>query len=414
MAAMASSHKDKALERIAQALIENKETILQANAEDVRKAKEDGLSEPLIKRLLLSESKLLDAVKGIRDMALLPDPIGKTTYQNQMDKNLELYRVTCPIGVIGIIFEARPDALIQISALCLKSSNAVLLKGGTEANGTNRALTAVIKKASEEEGIPDGWISLLLTRTDVMELLKMDGKVDLIIPRGSNQFVQMIMNNTRIPVLGHADGVCHTYVDEDCDMEMAIRVLLDAKTQYVAVCNATETILVHEKIADLLLPLLKETFDKNHVEIFGLPRRHPEFWDAGLLPTGIQNTLTMRCPSGSSPASTRRSSHINRYGSRHTDAIITSNEQAARRFMSLVDAGNVFWNCSTRFSDGFRYGFGAEVGVSTSKIHARGPVGLEGPGNLQVQIIRQWTDCGGLFIGRILLSPFADRQGMSV
>ncbi len=210
MAAMTSTQKNRALERIAQELIENKTEILQANSLDIKKAREDGIAEPLIKRLLFGENKLLDVVKGLYDMARLPDPIGKTTYQNQLDKNLELYRVTCPIGVIGIIFEARPDALVQISGLCLKSSNAVLLKGGTEASETNRILTKIIQKASRKENIPEGWISLLMTRTDVMDLLKMEEEVDLIIPRGSNLFVQMIMNNTKIPVLGHADGVCHT------------------------------------------------------------------------------------------------------------------------------------------------------------------------------------------------------------
>jgi len=377
MAAMTSTQKNRALERIAQELIENKTEILQANSLDIKKAREDGIAEPLIKRLLFGENKLLDVVKGLYDMARLPDPIGKTTYQNQLDKNLELYRVTCPIGVIGIIFEARPDALVQISGLCLKSSNAVLLKGGTEASETNRILTKIIQKASRKENIPEGWISLLMTRTDVMDLLKMEEEVDLIIPRGSNLFVQMIMNNTKIPVLGHADGVCHTYVDEEYDTDMAIRILLDAKTQYVAACNATETILIHQKSASRLLPILKENFDRNHVEILGCEKTcgilhckpvvnwHTEYLDY---------TVSVKIVSSLQEAV----AHINRYGSGHTEAIITSQESAARQFMSLVDSANVFWNCSTRFSDGFRYGFGAEVGISTSKIHARGPVGLEG------------------------------------
>jgi len=377
MAALPSAQKDRALERIAQALVEKKDSILRANSLDIMNAREAGLAEPLMKRLVFDESKLMDAVKGLSDMAKLPDPVGKTTYQNQLDTGLDLYRVTCPIGVIGIIFESRPDALVQISALCLKSSNAVLLKGGSEAAGTNQVLTAIIREATAAEDIPDGWISLLLTRTDVMDLLQRDEEVDLIIPRGSNPFVRMIMDNTKIPVLGHADGVCHTYADESCDPETAVRILLDAKTQYAAVCNATETILVHQGIAPLLLPLLKENFDRNHVEIFGCAKTCAMI---SCRPVTDWHTEYLDCKVSIKIVSTVDEAilHINKYGSKHTEAILTREESSARRFMSLVDAGNVFWNCSTRFSDGFRYGFGAEVGVSTSKIHARGPVGLEG------------------------------------
>jgi glutamate-5-semialdehyde dehydrogenase len=377
MAALPSEKKNKALERIAKALKENSSLILAANALDIENAKANHLAVPMQKRLLFDGKKLQEVVQGLLDMARLPDPVGRTTYQNQLDKGLELYRVTCPIGVIGIIFEARPDALVQISALCLKSSNAVILKGGTEANETNRILAKVIQDASLEEGIPEGWISLLRTRTDVMDLLKLDEEVDLIIPRGSNEFVQMIMNNTRIPVLGHADGVCHAYAHRDCDPAMAIRILLDAKAQYVAVCNAAETILIHQDIAPELLPRLNDTFEENRIQIFGCDRTraiidcepvtdwHTEYLDY---------KVSVRIVDSLEEAI----AHINRYGSGHTEAILTESESAARTFMSLVDAGNVFWNCSTRFSDGFRYGFGAEVGVSTSKIHARGPVGLEG------------------------------------
>ncbi len=377
MAALSSPQKDRALERIAQTLTEHREEIFAANAADLAKAREDCLAAPLAARLLFDEKKLRTVVEGLLDMARLPDPVGRTTYQNRLDEGLDLYRVTCPIGVIGIIFESRPDALVQISALCLKSSNAVLLKGGREAAETNRALAGLIREASLAEGIPDGWISLLETRGDVMDLLKMDEDVDLIIPRGSNEFVRMIMENTRIPVLGHADGVCHTYADETLDLGMAVRVLTDAKTQYPAVCNATETILIHEKTAPAMLPLLKEAFDRKGAEIFGCEKtcallgcRPVENWHTEYLDFKV----SVKIVSGLEEAI----AHINRYGSGHTDAILTDSADAARRFMSQVDSGNVFWNCSTRFSDGFRYGFGAEVGVSTAKIHARGPVGLEG------------------------------------
>lgn len=377
MAALPSDQKNTALGKMAESLLAAKEQILEANRTDMENARKEGLPDPLVKRLLFDEHKLSDVVKGIRDLILLPDPIGQTTYSKQMDEGLDLYRVTCPIGVIGVIFEARPDALIQISALCLKSSNCVLLKGGAEALETNRVLTAVIREATVNAGIPEGWIALLTTRTDVNELLKMEEEVNLLIPRGSNQFVRMIMENTKIPVLGHADGVCHTYVDENADIDMAIRILIDAKTQYVSACNSTETILIHKAAAAAFLPALKALLDINHVKILGCAETcrilsceevtdwHTEYLDY---------TVSIRIVEDLEEAI----AHINRYGSRHTEAIITNDEVAARRFMSLVDAANVFWNCSTRFSDGFRYGFGAEVGISTSKIHARGPVGLEG------------------------------------
>lgn len=377
LAAKSSDAKNKALLRMADALYEKREEIIRANEQDVENAKKDNIAPPLLKRLIFKEDKLIDVIKGIRDLAALPDPIGQTTYQSELDKGLELYRVTCPIGVIGIIFEARPDALVQISALCLKSANSVLLKGGMEASLTNQALAKIIEEASVNEDIPKGWISLLLTRTDVSELLKMEDEVNLIIPRGSNQFVQMIMNNTKIPVLGHADGVCHTYIDKSADSEMAYKILLDAKTQYVSACNTTETVLIHIDVSNQILPRLNEIFKENNIEIFGCEKTckilgckevlnwHHEYLDYQIsikIVDSMEDAIV----------------HINKYGSGHTEAIITSDEDSARKFMSLVDSGNVFWNCSTRFSDGFRYGFGAEVGISTSKIHARGPVGLEG------------------------------------
>ncbi len=376
-ASLPSEVKNQALIKVASALFDKKEEILTANEQDVKNASEANIATPLIKRLIFREDKLMDVISGLRDLAALPDPVGKTTYNNLLDKGLELYRVTCPIGVIGIIFESRPDALVQISALCLKSSNCVLLKGGSEATLTNQVLTKIISEASLEAGIPAGWISLLLTRTDVNELLKMDEEVNLLIPRGTNLFVKMIMENTKIPVLGHADGVCHTYADKTCDIEMLKKILIDAKTQYVSACNTTETVLVHQDIAQQLLPRLKELFDRYNVEIFGCEQTciilgceqvtdwHKEYLDYQVS-IKVVSSLTDAID------------HINRNGSGHTESIITQDEQCARGFMSLVDSGNVFWNCSTRFSDGFRYGFGAEVGISTSKIHARGPVGLEG------------------------------------
>ena len=283
------------------------------------------------------------------------------------------------MGVIGIIFESRPDALVQISSLCLKSGNSVLLKGGSEAKETNRILTSVIDEASQQAGLPKGWITLLESRSEVNEMLKMDEYIDLIIPRGSNEFVRYIMDHSRIPVMGHADGICHVYADRDADIDMAVKIIVDSKTQSVAVCNATETVLVHRDVADQLLPLLKAQLDKKDVVIYGdeatcsiidaKPATEDD-WKKEYL----DYIVSIRIVNDVDGAI----EHINKYGSGHTDSIVTGNKTTALTFMNLVDSGNVFWNASTRFSDGFKYGFGAEVGISTSKLHARGPVGLDG------------------------------------
>lgn len=371
--------KNRALAEIAQSLINRKEEVLRANREDLKRSEEENLAAPLLKRLKFDEEKIQDVVDGINSLIKLEDPVGKTIVSTQLDYDLDLYKVSCPIGVIGIIFESRPDALVQISTLCLKSGNGVILKGGSEARETNHILTDIILKASVEAGISPNWIKLLETRSDVNEMLKMDEYIDLIIPRGSNEFVKFIMDNSRIPVMGHADGICHCYADEVLDIDMAIRIVVDSKTQYVAVCNALETLLVHRSIAKSLLPQLKEAMDKKHVELRGcsltreiiqvLPATDKD-WETEYL----DYILSIKIVDDIDEAI----EHINKYGSGHTDSIITSEKANALKFMSVVDSGNVFWNCSTRFSDGFRYGFGAEVGISTSKIHSRGPVGLDG------------------------------------
>lgn len=377
LAASSIEARNTALDRIAQALLSEQETIIAANRRDLKRSEEEGLASALRKRLLLDDSKIRASVEGIRDLIRLPDPIGRVSLDRELDEGLQLQRVSCPIGVIGVIFESRPDALVQISALCLKSGNSVLLKGGSEAMETNRVLAAVIAKASQEAGMPSGWISLLETRADVADLLSMDKDVDLLIPRGSNAFVRHIMDNTRIPVLGHADGVCHLYIDEKADDAMAIRLAVDSKTQYVAVCNATETILIHEKAADRLLLPLAEALRNAGVIVYGSPEvcaligcERVEDWHTEYLDYKVSLKIVASLDEAIG--------HINTYGSGHTEAIVTTDAETAHEFRQQVDAGNLFWNCSTRFSDGFRYGFGAEVGISTSKIHARGPVGLEG------------------------------------
>jgi len=379
LAAVSTEVKNKALKEIAVLLDQRRPEIFEANEADMEQSQRDNLAMPLQKRLKFDHQKLDDVIAGIESLIRLPDPVGNTLMATELDQGLELYRVSCPIGVIGVIFESRPDALVQISTLCLKSGNAVLLKGGSEAKHTNRILTEIIRQASEEAGIPSGWIQLLETRDDVNELLKQDQDVDLIIPRGSNEFVRYIMEHSNIPVMGHADGICHCYVDEAADLEMAVRIVVDAKTQYVAVCNATETVLVHREIAASFLPKLKAALDVKGVDIVGCPETRR------IIPVGdateedwrteyLDYKLSIRVVDGLEQAI----EHINTYGSGHTDAIITKDAATAGKFMELVDSGNVFWNCSTRFSDGYRYGLGAEVGISTNKVHARGPVGLDG------------------------------------
>lgn len=379
LAALKGQEKNKALEQIAEALYNRRDEIIKANEEDLKRSQEEKLAAPLLKRLKFDEKKIADVIEGIRSLESLEEPVGKTLMATELDEGLELYRISCPIGVIGIIFESRPDALVQISTLCLKSGNGVILKGGSEARETNRILSEIITEATERSGMPNGWIKLIETRTDVNEMLKMDKYIDLIIPRGSNEFVRYIMDNSKIPVMGHADGICHCYVDEYADLDMALRIVVDSKTQYVAVCNAAETLLVHEAAAFKLLPILKKAFDEKGVELVGCSRTQ-EVLD--ILPATEDDWKTEYLDYKLSikvvKDMTEAIEHINTYGSGHTDSIITRDRENAQRFMELVDSGNVFWNCSTRFSDGFKYGFGAEVGISTSKLHARGPVGLDG------------------------------------
>jgi glutamate-5-semialdehyde dehydrogenase len=379
LAAVATEVKNKALAEIAQALRERSAEIVAANKADLSEAQKNNLAGPLLKRLRFDEGKIGEVCAGIESLIRLEDPVGQVLEAMELDEGLELYKVSCPIGVIGVVFESRPDALVQISSLCLKSSNAVLLKGGSEAARTNRILAEVIGAASEKAGLPKGWIELLETRRDVAEMLALDEYIDLVIPRGSNEFVRYIMDNTNIAVLGHADGICHVYVDTGADVEMAVRVAVDSKCQYVAVCNAAETLLVHSGIAGEFLPKVKAALEERNVELRGCEKT------AGIIKVKaateadwgteyLDYILSIKVVESADEAI----EHINRYGSGHTDAIVTNDREAAVRFMNLVDSAGVFWNASTRFADGFRYGLGAEVGISTNKIHARGPVGLEG------------------------------------
>ena len=371
--------RNRAILSLAEILNARFSEISKANLEDCRNAESEDLASPLLHRLLFDEKKLSQTVDGLKALAALEDPLGNTTYSMEITEGLTLYRVVCPIGVIGVIFESRPDALIQIASLCIKSGNAVLLKGGREAIRTNQILCDCVRKALLEAGLPADSAQLLETREDVASMLKEDSLIDLIIPRGSRQFVQYIMDNSRIPVLGHSDGICHVYIDEFADPALAVRVALDSKTQNVSVCNAAETFLVHERIAPVVLPLLAEALEKKGVEIRGdnsvaeIIKCRPASdldWETEYL----DYIISIKTVSSLSEAIR----HINRYGSHHTDCICTENSDNASVFMQRVDSSGVYWNVSTRFSDGFVYGFGAEVGIATGKIHARGPMGLEG------------------------------------
>lgn len=383
LAKLSTDVKDQALYKIADSIWQHKEELVESNRKDIETAemmlRRGEITKAMMKRLELNNEKIQRITDMVRSVASLDDPIGKTEYSIELDKGLELYRVTSPIGVIAVIFESRPDVLPQIASLCLKSGNSILLKGGSEARHSNQQLFSIIKDAVNV--LPEGWIQLIEARKEIDELLKLDGYVDLIIPRGSNDFVRYIQNNTRIPVLGHADGVCHVYVDNEADVDMAVNVCYDAKVQYPSVCNAVDTILIHEEIADKFLPHMVDRFMKRNVEMRGCSRvlesvkggvreATSEDWGAEYL----DYIVSMKVVDDVDEAI----NHINTLGSHHTDAIITSNEKTAYRFMTSLDSANVFWNASTRFSDGYRYGLGSEVGISTGKIHVRGPTGLEG------------------------------------
>ena len=361
--------KNDALNCIAKSFEEHKQEIFDANKQDLENAKtlvEEGkISNSTYNRLKLDENKMRDMIQGVRDIANLEDPIGKVLLNRELDEGLVLQKVSCPIGVLGIIFEARPDVISQISALAIKSSNAVILKGGKESVNTNKKIMEIMNSALEKiEDFPKNVIQQVFSHDDISQMLKCDEYINLIIPRGGNKLVKYIKENTNIPVLGHASGICHIFVDESSDIDMASKIVIDAKTQYPSACNAVETLLIHENFQnkDELLASL---------ELSGIKLiTNPESWD---IEYG-DKILSVKTVKSIEEAI----KHINKYGSGHTDCIITKDTENAEKFMNEVDSAGVYWNASTRFADGFRYGFGAEVGISTNKTHARGPVGLEG------------------------------------
>lgn len=385
LASLTEDIKNRTLEEIAKALENNKDKILAANEEDMKAAQilvDTGkMSKALLGRLKFDENKLADVIQGIYDVIELEDPINKKLLATELDKGLKLYKISCPIGVIGVIFEARPDVVPQIVSLAVKSANAIILKGGSEAANTNIVLVDIINAALKKvDEFPYGAINLIQTREDVKELLKMDEYVDLIIPRGGNSLVKYIKENTKIPVLGHADGICHIYIDETAVINKTINLCVDAKTQYPSACNAVETILINKTVTDSFIKKLLKALQTEGVIIKGdkkiqslaenIEPATEEDWameySDKIVSIKIVNDIIDAID------------HINHYGSGHTDCIITEDKYQAQIFMDLVDSAGVYHNASTRFADGFRYGLGAEVGISTNKTHARGPVGLEG------------------------------------
>ena len=364
LATLSTEIKNKALLAIAEALDFNRGKIFEANKLDLELA-EGNISQSVYNRLKLDENKMRDMIQGVIDVYELEDPIGKILLQRSLDTGLILTKKSCPIGVLGIIFEARPDVISQISALAIKSSNAVILKGGKESINTNKAIMEVIQNAlSTIEGFPQNVLTQVFSRDDVKEMLEQDKYIDLIIPRGGNSLVQFVKENTKIPVLGHADGICHIFVDETANLEKAKRIVIDAKTQYPSACNTVETLLIHKNFINKeeLLQALKNA----GVELIFTPESwHKEYSDKIL---SIKEVCSID----------EAIEHINEYSSGHTESIITEDREKAEIFLSAIDSAGVYHNASTRFADGFRYGFGAEVGISTNKTHARGPVGLEG------------------------------------
>ncbi len=379
LAVLSIADRNQALMAIADALSQATPEILAANQQDCQLAEQENISSALLSRLKLGESKLKSAISGIKDLVNLPDPVGSIQINRELDQDLVLQRVTCPLGVLGIIFEARPEALIQITSLAIKSGNGVILKGGKEAINSCQALVKIIHRALATTKVSVDAVQLLTSREEIKQLLELDQYVDLIIPRGSNAFVQYVQDNTRIPVLGHADGICHLYVDSQVDLEQAVAIAVDAKTHYPSACNAIETLLVHQEIAPRFLPMLAEALKLKQVELRGdqatqsiiaTQEATEQDWQTeyGELILAIRIVASLE----------EAISHINTYGSRHTEAIATTSDVAAQTFQNQVDAAGVYHNCSTRFADGFRYGFGAEVGISTQQMPPRGPVGLEG------------------------------------
>lgn len=381
LAALSTEVKDRALYAMADSLVKSTGAILNANEEDVRAGRDKGLSRALIDRLLLTPERIEDMAAGLRAVAALPDPVGEMEHAWLRPNGLQIGRRRVPLGVVGIIYEARPNVTVDAAGLCLKAGNAVVLRGGSEAINSNRAIAAIIALAAEKAGIPKGTISLIenTDREAVNVMLKLNGLLDVLIPRGGAGLIQMVVQNATVPVIETGVGNCHVYVDEGADLDMARAIVINAKCQRPGVCNAMETLLVHRSAAGGLLPELLEKLKEAGVEVRGCAAtRELVSWvtpatEEDWVTEYLDLILAVRVVDSMDEAM----DHIYRYGTRHSEAIVTEDYTRAQRFLREVDAAAVYVNASTRFTDGYQYGFGAEIGISTQKLHARGPMGLQ-------------------------------------
>jgi glutamate-5-semialdehyde dehydrogenase len=387
LALLSGETRKATLLAIADALERNGGRILAANAKDCAAAEKllatGEMTPALFSRLRIKESGIAEMAARVREVANLPDPLGKRLAATELDEGLILHKQSCPLGVIAVVFESRPDVVPQVASLALKSGNAVLLKGGAEAANSSESIVAVWRETLRRfPDVPQESLQLLQSRSDVMELLRLHGEVDLLIPRGSKEFVAFMEQNSRIPVLGHGEGICHVFVDRAADLNKAVGVTLDSKVQYPAACNSVETLLVHKDIAAAFLPRVVAELRKANVEVRGCPRILALLPEAKLVPATEQDWSTeysdLILSAKIVDSLEQGLEHIHKYGSRHTECIVTEDRAVAERFLQEVDAAGVFHNASTRFADGYRYGLGAEVGISNSKLHVRGPMGIEG------------------------------------
>ncbi|KDQ51030.1 hypothetical protein JAAARDRAFT_41492 [Jaapia argillacea MUCL 33604] len=391
-----ASERVIALQEIRKELEASKDAILLANNKDLEAAQAEvdagRMSASLLKRLDLGKADKWDSMlQGVSDVAALPDPTGNVTYASELDDNLDLYRVSCPIGVLLVIFESRPEVVVNIAALAIKSGNAAILKGGKESNQTALLLSKAIQTGLSRTSLPDTYIQTIQTRAEVSSLLELDQYIDLVIPRGSNSLVRNIQNNTRIPVMGHADGLCSIFLDETANVEKAVRIVVDSKTDYPAACNAVETLIVHESLLNTVWPVVAKALLAADIQLLCDPPTLSVLHSLSPPPQNLSNIVHPSTPESYStehlsltlsvislPSLQSAIQFINSHSSHHTDAIVTESQASASTFCRGVDSSGTFVNASTRFADGFRYGFGTEVGISTGRIHARGPVGLEG------------------------------------
>lgn len=378
MATLTAETKNKILADFSELLKQRSDFLISENLRDLTEQKPT-LSQSLYARLKLDDSKIGELRKGISDLSSFPDPIGKVQWVRELDQDLVLERKTVPLGVVAVIFESRPDVTPQILSLAIKSGNVVLLKGGKEAHHTHLAFAQIIDELQKLNPLmPQHWAQFLDSRAEVNEMLKYPEYIDLVVPRGSNQLVQTVMAASMIPVLGHADGICHLYIDQSADLAKALPVIIDSKAQYPAACNALETLLVDKRLGVSFLNLLQDAAQKNQIVLRGCPWTQSHLPSIEAVATWSHEygdlTLAVKGVTGLAEAI----DHINDYGSHHTDGILAQDEKSIEQFLAKVDSASVFANASTRFADGYRFGMGAEVGISTAKTHARGPVGIEG------------------------------------